>query len=104
MNPVSPQIAQDAKPAKSRRVNITTSLLVRLASVRTSTNGIIIALKLSRQGAGDARAEGEASQTVARIGQGAGISFEDQAHLDAIVSEARDIVNNALGSPDPIPT
>ena len=26
-------------------------------------------------------------------------SFKDQAHLDAIVSEAQEMVNNALGSP-----
>jgi hypothetical protein len=29
-------------------------------------------------------------------------SFKDQAHLDAIVSEAREMVNAALGSPGPI--
>jgi len=29
-------------------------------------------------------------------------SFKDEAHLDAIVSEAREMVNNALGSSDPV--
>ena len=29
-------------------------------------------------------------------------SFQDQAHLDAIVSEAQEMVNNALRSSEPI--
>jgi len=41
-NPATAQIAQDAKPVKPRRVSMMTSLLVRIASVRTSVLAIII--------------------------------------------------------------